>query len=82
MRACQRTAAHFNPLPRKEGDTVPNVTAEELDDFNPLPRKEGDALEKLDDKTSTDFNPLPRKEGDLLHCQSVNKFFVFQSTPS
>ena len=33
---------HFNPLPRKEGDSGVQINSMPNVDFNPLPRKEGD----------------------------------------
>ena len=38
---------NFNPLPRKEGDTMTVKEAAKLLDFNPLPRKEGDRCHSL-----------------------------------
>ena len=54
----------FNPLPRKEGDTIicRNVWSDV--NFNPLPRKEGDHPQSQGGCSDCHFNPLPRKEGD------------------
>ncbi len=73
---------HFNPLPRKEGDTKIDLSRENLCDFNPLPRKEGDTKIDLSRENLCDFNPLPRKEGDAAAATATPEDLQFQSTPS
>ena len=59
------SAKDFNPLPRKEGDTLSRALYfAQYANFNPLPRKEGDLWNLQAVLLKHYFNPLPRKEGD------------------
>ena len=62
------SAKDFNPLPRKEGDTLSRALYfAQYANFNPLPRKEGDCRHVGQPLRVVNFNPLPRKEGDYRH---------------
>ena len=63
--------SYFNPLPRKEGDSMAKTVSTSILNFNPLPRKEGDRPIKNRFVYFLNFNPLPRKEGDRLRAKTV-----------
>ena len=72
----------FNPLPRKEGDQLPEQWLWLRKYFNPLPRKEGDTGGMMAWNCTYYFNPLPRKEGDAEAYERIIDLWEFQSTPS
>ena len=64
---------HFNPRPRKEGDTPYGIRMGMTGNFNPRPRKEGDDTRCQFLPLEIDFNPRPRKEGDAVPCRHQSR---------
>ncbi len=74
--------SHFNPRPRKEGDTQ-NLSVRFLkNDFNPRPRKEGDMAVNMVVTIFSIFQSTPSQRGRLKPGQKKSRLSIFQSTPS
>ena len=74
-------SGHFNPRPRKEGDSRTPTRKGINYDFNPRPRKEGDLTAgKVPDEINISIHALAKRATTPTNTpQSVD---LFQSTPS